>query len=397
MVKNNKFNVIGKPINVFRTTKNEYPSNMFQDRDRDGVMNAFDCKPFDPNKQGFIDAVVGAVKGMRGGSAGIKSGWKEGMAKPPRNMAARVAHQERREKAVAYAREKVRYQKAKSNLKKYNRKETEEIVRSIPGAKTMGRVLSRIQQANPTFQRKVRVQYYQEQLRTGTPKQKKKAEYLLAKMREVQSGKIQSIRTRAVESVFPIKSISSYGSAYGRKTIPGQPGGGRGRPRGTLDKKYAAYGGVYGWRRYLSEQRIKQKEQLKQQIQQMKQQRVPQYEQQQYQGQTQVNAVPQELQGQGITPEYSQAQQYQQVPQQQYQQQYQQPQQYQQQPFQYLQQQRQIVPVFKSQGGSPYPAVDRRPLTPPQQTIPYGYVETVDSFTGKRYLKPLPRREGWTR
>jgi len=315
MVKMNKFNIIGKPINVFRTTKNEYPSNMFKDRDGDGVMNAFDCKSFDPNQQGFIDAVVGAVKGMRGGSEGIKSGWKEGMARPskrtpagmrtPVGMKMKVAYQEVRAKALANAREKSEYNAKRAKIKAINTREAKQIVRNIPGAKTMG----------------------------------------------------------------------------------------RGRPKGSLDKRYAAYGGVYGWRRYLSQQRKIHKEQIKQQIQQLKQ-GVPQYEQQQYQGQTQVNAVPQELQGQGITPEYSQAQQYQQVPQQYPSQQYQQPQQ----PFQYLQeQQRQIVPVFKSQGGSPYPAVDRRPLTPPQQTIPYGYVESVDSFTGKRYLKPLPRREGWTR
>jgi hypothetical protein len=57
--------------------------------------------------------------------------------------------------------------------------------------------------------------------------------------------------------------------------------------------------------------------------------------------------------------------------------------------------QREIRPVFKSSGGSPYPAVPRQGLTPSRQTIPYGYVESVDAFTGRRFLKQLPKTEKW--
>jgi hypothetical protein len=193
---------------------------------------------------------------------------------------------------------------------------------------------------------------------------------------------------------FPVTSMSAYGSGAAFKTIQGVPGRGRGRPRGSLDRRYAAYGGVFGYRRFLSEQRKIARARLQQQQMMMKQQRIPQYEQQQYQQQVsqQEQQLPPELQGQGVTPEYSQFQQeqaqMQQVPQQV---QYEQPQQYQQpQP-----QQQEIRTPFKSSGGSPYPPVPRQGLTPTRQTIQQGYVESVDAFTGRRFMKQLPKTERW--
>ena len=66
-------------------------------------------------------------------------------------------------------------------------------------------------------------------------------------------------------------------------------------------------------------------------------------------------------------------------------------------PNQYSQQsqQRPIRTVFKSSGGSPYPPVNNRSLAPTNQTIPYGYVESVDTMTGRRFLKQLPKTEKW--
>jgi len=37
---------------------------------------------------------------------------------------------------------------------------------------------------------------------------------------------------------------------------------GRGRPKGSLDKRYAPYGGVFGYRKYVSEQKKKMRELL---------------------------------------------------------------------------------------------------------------------------------------
>jgi hypothetical protein len=48
------------------------------------------------------------------------------------------------------------------------------------------------------------------------------------------------------------------------RTIKGITRAGRGRPVGTLDKRYAAYGGVYGYRKYLASQlRIQRMEALR--------------------------------------------------------------------------------------------------------------------------------------
>jgi len=102
------------------------------------------------------------------------------------------------------------------------------------------------------------------------------------------------------------------------------------------------------------------------------------------------------MQGQGITPEYSQSPQ--EMPQQmQYQEaqvQYE-PQQYQYQPqpqvVQQQPQQDEIKTVFKSAGGHPYNPVPRQGLTPTSQTINSGFVESVDAFTGRRFMKQLPR------
>jgi hypothetical protein len=58
-------------------------------------------------------------------------------------------------------------------------------------------------------------------------------------------------------------------------------------------------------------------------------------------------------------------------------------------------QKRPIATVFKSSGGSPYPPVNPQQLQPSNQTIPQGYVETTDLMTGRRYMKPVPRKEAW--
>jgi hypothetical protein len=189
--------------------------------------------------------------------------------------------------------------------------------------------------------------------------------------------------TKAVVEIFP----QVYAGTSRKIGAPGQ----RGRPRGSLDPRYRQYGGVYGYRKYVGQQRRLQRMAMQQQIQSMRSQRVPKYEsqtyQQAYQGQPQQQQqVPQEMQGQ-MTPEMAMQQQaqQQQMPQQQ------------QQPFEYLEQPKpEPAHYFQGTGRKPYPAVNRQPIAPSAQTIPYGYVETVDSFTGERKLKPLPKPERWS-
>ena len=413
------------PHNFFKVssmkTKYQKPVDMFRDKDRDGVANVFDCKPNNKNKQGFVDALVGAAKGLVKGT-GVKSGWRSGMAKPG-NVATRayVARREKKrftpENYENYLAEKREYQatvskkemqaKFDEGKRKLRREKAQARLQSIPGSSIIEKLQGKIQKAQPGYEQYAKKKYLESRLKAKYPKlsdtQRAKIEHQIAKLARSRSGVVAKFRTRAVQLAVPIPSLSSYGS--GDKTISGVKGAGRGRPRGSLDKRYAAYGGVYGYRRYMAQQKKVLKDKLKQQMEQIKAETPsaqPQYETQAYVGQEQ--AIPQELQGQSITPEYSQfqevveqappvpqpQQQFQQVPVQQMPQQMQVPNQYSQQA-----QKRPIGTVFKSSGGSPYPPVNSQSLAPTSQTIPYGYVESVDTMTGRRFLKQLPKTERW--
>jgi hypothetical protein len=196
---------------------------------------------------------------------------------------------------------------------------------------------------------------------------------------------------KSMRMAFPVITAGQTSATYEYQSKRGQMKG-RGRPKGSLDPRYAQYGGVMGFRKYMSSQRRAFRQQLQQQKEMMKVQRqianMPQYEQaQQYQQQQQL---PPEMQGQGVTPDYTQFDQADETGQMQPQ--------VEQHPFEYLQEPQKppVARVFKSYGGSPYQPVDRRSLTPSNQTIQQGYVETTDAFTGRRYMKQLPKPERWS-
>ena len=251
-------------------------------------------------------------------------------------------------------------------------------------------------QPNKSYEYKRTKKFYKKQMENPdlTKDQVERIKYKIYKAGKTRATKKAKFRTAVIEQLVPAQSLTSYGS--GDKTVAGIPGRGRGRPRGSVAKKYAAYGGVYGYRRFVSEQKAKLREQLRQaKIQTPSQQQLPE-----------------ELRGQGIEAQYQTEPQ--QAPPQQYQeppQQYQEPpqqvqqqapqQQYQAPPPQYQQQyqapqQREIVSPFKSSGGHPYPPVNRQKLQSSMQTVPYGYVESVDAFTGRRFMKKLPQKENWS-
>lgn len=236
--------------------------------------------------------------------------------------------------------------------------------------------------------------------------------------RKIQEGRITPMMRRKIMAVkratrfaFPVIPAGATTATYDYQSKAGT-GRGRGRPKGSV--KYSIGGrpvGVFEYRKYLSNQRRAFRERIRQQQQIIRQQRrfqyqEPQYETQQYnpqQPQYAPQQVPQQAQHQvpqevaGATPEYSQF-----------------PTQYEetQMPEQMLQQTpetlyplqntastlqgRPIGTVFKSSGGSPYPPVERVPLAPSRVTAPQGYVETVDSFTGRRFMKKLPPTEKWS-
>lgn len=153
----------------------------------------------------------------------------------------------------------------------------------------------------------------------------------------------------------------------------------RGRPVGSV--KYP--GGIYAWRKLMRAQKAAAKYQvMQQQINAMQQYPKMEAARQMQMQQQQYQQVPQEMEG--LEEEYQQVPQ---IPQQYQQYQQQMPQEPQKRP---------IATVFKSSGGSPYPPVNSRPLANARQTIPQGYIEDVDSFTGRRFIKKLPPSERWS-
>ena len=196
---------------------------------------------------------------------------------------------------------------------------------------------------------------------------------------------------KSIRMVFPVIPASAIPSATAYQGKTGKQG--RGRPKGTT--KYP--GGIYQWRKLqraakaqAKYQTLLRQSQAMQQYPRMQAARAVQLQQQQMQQQPQQvpqAQVPQQrlLETQGYQ---------QQMPQEQYQE-YNYPQQYPQ--AQPQPQQREIVPVFKSSGGHPYPPVNNQPLQLAKQTVPQGYIETVDLMTGRRYFKQLPQAEAWVR
>lgn len=457
--------MLNKPHDFFKTNKKNTMSYMFKDNDRDGVANVFDCKPNNPYEQGLIDAIVGAGKAVFTGG-GVKKAWREGMddgttkhwkkertpAEKPRVGRIIRLNEQIPQRALDNSGQTRTLSAEKPRIGDYDRyvaklesqiKAQEKAKKWESGGKYVmkksGEVLRRYQRAfSPNYSltmefrgrkmKGIKNQLANENLsdkqRTKLRNQLERAEFRQEK-EKAQQRKTQSARRvktihRAVEMAFPPTYLASYGSASGGKTVSGVPGRGRGRPRGSLDRRYAPYGGVMGYRKYLSQQRRTLRDQLQKQAQMMKMNRIkrmPQYEQiqqartvegmnqipQQMQQAQQVQQVPQELQGQmqqDITPDYQQfleqqqmQMQGQQIPQEQVpsrsQSIYNIPNMGSAPP------QRPIVPAFKQGSGSPYPPVNRQSLAPSRQTVPQGYVETTDAFTGRRIIKKLPPPERW--
>lgn len=281
---------------------------------------------------------------------------------------------------------------------KYREEQMNKLKRGADKAMGLGEAaILRLKRANPKYDltmefRGKKIKQLQNRLDTEemSAKRKRKLMNQIERLKTIQEqNKIRLAQTARKQlrkakiltatSVFPMVTPMSKSHVMG---APGQ----RGRPRGSLDPRYAPYGGVFGYRKAVAAQKAMFKARMRQIEMQRAQQAQPQYETQQY--------VPPEAQG--AVPDYSQFPQemqempQEQVPMPQYPQQ-------QVQPFQYLQEpeKRPIVPVFKSSGGSPYPPVDTRPLAPSNAYS--DAIEKVDAFTGRRYFAPKPKPESWIR
>jgi len=89
---------------------------------------------------------------------------------------------------------------------------------------------------------------------------KKEVKYVkgVEKYKKTRAGKIGEWLERKRQMLKPGGfARQMYGSAAipeSMRTVQGIKSGRKGRPRGSLDKRYAAYGGVYGWRKYQASQ-----------------------------------------------------------------------------------------------------------------------------------------------
>jgi hypothetical protein len=415
-----------KASNIFKSGKETKPVHLFGDYDKDNVANVFDCNPINPNEQGFFGALKGAAKGVFTG--GVREGWRKGMAEPTKR------ERERRERVVERAR---RFGPGK--LSPEEQRELSPTGRIAMGRKVEGELQTDLSKAQDKarirkrFLSKVQRPFTREELdKRGRPVIRRLSipEHMQRRMFDIPRGRVPRVDRKRImaqkklaQMAFPVIPSSALVGAEGAVAREGssKPTKGYarpGRPRGTYDPRYAAYGGVFGYRKALRARRAMERAKEQLQETQMRQAQMPQYEttpytpmppemeaqaqrMQQQIKQLQAGVPPEQIQGLPELPEevadaeqeFSQFEQHQvqQMPQPQ-------PQlpQFQQQPFQYLQEQavrRPVATVFRSSGGSPYPPVDSRPLMP-SRAIP-GYVEDVDAFTGRRFLRKLPQTEKW--
>jgi hypothetical protein len=93
---------------------------------------------------------------------------------------------------------------------------------------------------------------------------------------QTRTGRLSSKSTRFLKGIQDIQRRGITRSLYERKTSPfsrpyaqpistsvaGRRTGRVGRPRGTFDPRYSRWGGVYGYRKWLSQQRWKEKQEI---------------------------------------------------------------------------------------------------------------------------------------
>lgn len=332
-----------KPHNIFKS--NQTFARMFRDNDRDGVANVFDCKPNNPREQGLIDTILSVFSKK-------KKLERAQYSNPPENL----TKQQKIDRIIA-KRVEVQDRAALNRInanKGTIRRTAEDFLNRITTKRMFTKKGTRDMSYADYLRKRAEQQRY-----GGTPN------YI---------GRREKTLKKVAQEIFPFQTYTKTDKATG---VPGR----KGRPRGTLDPRYAAYGGVYAYRRYLFQQKKLAKQVQAQQAAQGRMQNIPQYETQQYS--PQETQVPQQI----SSAELQAIQQAQMQEQMRMQPQPQAPPQ----PIR-----RPIATVFKGSGGKPYPAVENRPLTPARQTVPYGYVEEVDSFTGRRFIKQLPKPERWS-
>lgn len=405
----NKLIKRSKPYNFFKSDKRSMPSYMFKDNDKDGVPNVFDCKPNNPREQGFIEGLVGAGRALFTRGESVKQAWREGLEQPnvfQRKKIRRIAKvTEERFPATpegneAYLRWKARQARLKEQKRTIKEKakrvtragyglpipeSTPESIKALLTGRTKKEVYERVPTKFVTDEKGERkaVAWKTKKVTKYVPVGRIEAlrKYQMAEREKIRTGKFSlPEKQRVIEAkrglrlAFPIIPQQATQATY-RMTGRAPSGSrGRGRPKGTVKYYIPGKGpvGVFTYRKWKSAQRQAFREQLRQQEEMLKQQQMMQQAQMQ---------VPQEMPIQEEIPEeMAQMPEQQMIP-------------IQQMPTEA--QKRPVAYVFKSYGGKPYQAVERRP-TGQGINVPPGYVEYTDAFTGQRKLKKLPRPERWS-
>ena len=393
-----RFNPLFVPMRgkkVLKSNRNNMPVNMFGDNDRDGVDNVFDCKPNNPKEEGFIANLIGGIKGVASGS-GWKQGVREAELSHPRKersnyspssyaagmkyrkelpqRKAEFATQRKAEFAKQEARKAVIRQNVQQGIQNV-KQGMQRFRQDIGPKKTVMRKIPTAWSVDPNTGKQVATKYKMVEAKVPMTL----GSYMMSERQRVREGR--ATKWQKHKSQVPMKMVQMAFPGVKRPAgVEYYQTGKRGRPPGSF--KYP--GGVFAWRKLMRAQKaaaryqgMLQRTQAAQSYPQMAAARQAQLQARQMQ-----EYQPQEMQQ---YPEMTPAE----LLQQQIQQQMSQPQ-YAQEP-----QKRPIATVFKSSGGHPYPAVSSQPLASSRQTIPQGYVEVVDSFTGRRYYKQLPKTESW--
>ena len=403
--------------------KKKYPTlSPRRDYDADFFRNSKDCKPFDHNKDGILAAIAGAISGAVSGG-GIKKGWSEGMAKPgvyKQYVAQQFA--KTRMTPVEKLKEKYALKEIQDRIKyeALPKQKTVQVMTPIPGAEdgmdvreypvvhaksiigvvktqyepkqTTNSALDAIDKQTEAYEK---LEEMKEAKRQLTPVQQeafrqkqmnieRKMQKKYEDIEQIQARKRISVPYRLVGQVLNVPVTQAIRqSGIGKvETIKGGKGGEAkgavGRPKGTYDNRYSAYGGVYGYRKWVSQQKA---------VRRMAEEQ----ERLMLQAQEKIQMAQQAQEYQQM-----QQQQYQPQPQQQVQQQmqYEQPQQEQprtdvKKPFAYLFEKKQQMPQQMPQRYQTYPQQQMPQQMPRmQQKQPLSeYYEDYNSFTGEKVMK----------
>lgn len=344
----------------WKQLKQKFPGmNPNSDADFDGLVNAKDCKPLDPSKDGAFSRFLGVItSGERGQS-------KEEY-KAERSVKSTTRFERKMEKDISRAKDREEVKK----LKAYRREKFREVVGKVEKVTRPSRVA---QWASQQISRKIR-------------------ERVLTKRKDIAAAIVRRERgvAKAVERFAGVKGVSKEG-----KAAKGQKQAGAGRPKQSYKYRDPRTGQpisaveYHRLRKQLKSQAkaVETQTEVKQRFALARRGLSPE---EVSQAQEEINArmarlrAIKEAKQQGIQPEEISGQDVEQ---------------------QVIQEEAQQIPTEVIQEAQPQviqqqqrvPHIEPMTAVPGSYGIPPGYRLRQDLMTGRKTLVPLPPREAWTR